>query len=434
MVAIFFFVGCVYFNTFYNAEVYFKKAEKEYEKEGKLTSTTRTSYEKTIQKCAKVLEYHPNCKYVDDALFLMGKSYYRLGEKEKSRKKYEELLEYYPKSPKRERTLLELGRVLLDLDEPDSAKVVLSQVTGKYREEVNLLLARTYFIEERYDDVLDVLKEYIPKLKNESYKKEALWLATESSYNLEQYDSASRYLNDYLKLLLNSDEEQKAREFLGDILFKKKEFEQAKKEYEALSLPTDSPQAQEVQIKIALSEKGLGEIDKAKKILKEIIDKNKSSPQATHAQYEMALILEEEDSLAEATKFYEQAGKSFGESEYKKKALSRFQALKQLEEVSSSDSLNAKIRLAEIYLVDLHRPKEAMKIYKGVVDSAGESKVAPRALYALLYIRLFLLKDEKEAMGYYNMLKEKYGDSIYAREAQTNFGGILKNFKRSEKK
>ncbi|RLE39961.1 hypothetical protein DRZ77_03265 [Candidatus Woesearchaeota archaeon] len=425
--------GCVYFNTFYNAQVYFKKAEKEFEKNGRVTPAIRTSYQKTIEKCAKVLEYHPNSRYVDDALFLMGKSYYRLGEKDKSRRKYEELLEYFPKSPYREKALLELGRVLLDLDQPDSAKVVLSEVTGKYKEEVDLLIARTYFVEERYDDVLEVLEGYIPRLKNESYKKEALWLAAKSSYNLKRYDEAVEYLNQYLKLFLNSDEELEAREFLGDVFFKKGEFEKAKKEYQALNLSPNSAQAQEIQIKIALCEKGMGEIEKAKGLLKEIIDKNQSSPQRTHALYEMALILEEEDSLTDAVKLYEEASKSFGESEYKKKALNRYQALRQLVEISSTDSLEARIRLAEIYLVELHRPEEALKIYKSIVDSAGESKIAPRALYALLYIRLFLVKDDEEALNYYNLLKEKFGDSIYAKEAQLHFKDVLENLKGRDK-
>ena len=72
--------GCAYFNTFYNAQQYYKEAEKiRLQKEGKtIPITALDKYGKTIQKCQKVLSDYPESKFRTDAFLLMAKSkYYR---------------------------------------------------------------------------------------------------------------------------------------------------------------------------------------------------------------------------------------------------------------------------------------------------------------------------------------------------------------------
>jgi tetratricopeptide (TPR) repeat protein len=72
--------GCAYYNTFYNAQQYYKEAEKiRLQKEGKsIPITALDKYGKTIQKCQKVLSDYPESKFRTDAFLLMAKSkYYR---------------------------------------------------------------------------------------------------------------------------------------------------------------------------------------------------------------------------------------------------------------------------------------------------------------------------------------------------------------------
>jgi len=72
--------GCAYFNTFYNAQQYFKEAEKiRLEKEGETISiSSLDKYGKSIEKCQKVLTEFPDSKFKVDAILLMGKArYYR---------------------------------------------------------------------------------------------------------------------------------------------------------------------------------------------------------------------------------------------------------------------------------------------------------------------------------------------------------------------
>jgi TolA-binding protein len=81
--------GCVYFNTFYNAEKYYAEGERlarsgEEEAvlgdaEVALPPQARTAFEKSIEKSSAVLAAHAGTSYTDDALLLLGKAHLWLG-------------------------------------------------------------------------------------------------------------------------------------------------------------------------------------------------------------------------------------------------------------------------------------------------------------------------------------------------------------------
>jgi len=80
-------LSCAYFNTFYNAEQYFKRAEKiRLEKAGETIPVSAIdSYSKVIEKSRMVLEEYPDTRYRKNALLLIGKAHfyrqeYRLAE------------------------------------------------------------------------------------------------------------------------------------------------------------------------------------------------------------------------------------------------------------------------------------------------------------------------------------------------------------------
>ena len=63
-------LSCAYFNTFYNAEQYFKRAEKiRLEKAGETVPVSAIdSYSKVIEKSRMVLEEYPDTRYRKNAL------------------------------------------------------------------------------------------------------------------------------------------------------------------------------------------------------------------------------------------------------------------------------------------------------------------------------------------------------------------------------
>jgi TolA-binding protein len=99
-----------YFNAYYNAKRLFDEAEAEIlgttlsargkgqviPQTGQIPSTARQKLNQVIDKCSNILSFYPKSGVVDDALFLIGKSYYYEGEYVRAERKFSELLAQFP--------------------------------------------------------------------------------------------------------------------------------------------------------------------------------------------------------------------------------------------------------------------------------------------------------------------------------------------------
>ena len=90
-----------YFNLYYNTTESFEKAEEQiYTQQRSLFSTkpltipgaANTELEKVIEKCSKILQFHSETGYVEDALLMLGKSFYYKNNYQKAQRKFEELI------------------------------------------------------------------------------------------------------------------------------------------------------------------------------------------------------------------------------------------------------------------------------------------------------------------------------------------------------
>lgn len=127
--------GCVYWNTMYNAKKLFKNAEKQNNPEfgGTKMTANRRLYEDAIAKAAKVVQKHPKSKYHDDALFLIGVSYFRIENISKSESAFRELLAVHPKSEFVEESQLYLARCRMQLGDEQSAYRTFSELASTAR-------------------------------------------------------------------------------------------------------------------------------------------------------------------------------------------------------------------------------------------------------------------------------------------------------------
>ena len=101
-----------YFNAYYNARNLFKDAEDEVKTaellaRGKEVSagqtkqipeTAKQKFGQVIDKCSNILAYHPTSNLVDNALLLIGKSFFYQMEYLKAERKFAELLAQFPNS------------------------------------------------------------------------------------------------------------------------------------------------------------------------------------------------------------------------------------------------------------------------------------------------------------------------------------------------
>ncbi len=74
--------GCAYFNTYYNANLFFQEAEDlRITNENKtLSGNVKNAYKRVIAKTDILINKYDKSKFVDDAYFLKGQSHYHIGE------------------------------------------------------------------------------------------------------------------------------------------------------------------------------------------------------------------------------------------------------------------------------------------------------------------------------------------------------------------
>ena len=61
--------GCAYFNTFYNAQRYYKEGLKDEESK---KGTGKAEFKKSLEKAVIVARDYPDSRWVDDAFFLIA--------------------------------------------------------------------------------------------------------------------------------------------------------------------------------------------------------------------------------------------------------------------------------------------------------------------------------------------------------------------------
>ncbi|HEX9657914.1 MAG TPA: tetratricopeptide repeat protein [Bacteroidota bacterium] len=157
-------VGCsvadnlsAYFNTYYNASRLFSEVESEIELQRdprmevdysvELFTTSPGARQKltsVIEKCSKLLQYHPESGLVDDALFMIGKSYYYQNDLQRAERKFLELLDGYPESDMAPENKLLLGSTYYKMKDPIRAKrIVRDLFDASIKEDDGDMIARS---------------------------------------------------------------------------------------------------------------------------------------------------------------------------------------------------------------------------------------------------------------------------------------------------
>ena len=193
--------GCAYFNTFFNAKYYYKKGyyETRHNRTGNVTSAEESNYNRSIEKCLKLLELYPKSKYVDDALLLLGKSYFHKQEYRQAERKLRELETAYPDGELALETQLWLARTLMALEQFEESearfKALLNKDISK-TERANIQFALGQFHERReeFELAIRAYNEAI-RLGLEEDHADALFAVATNYDTLGIYDRAAEYYN-----------------------------------------------------------------------------------------------------------------------------------------------------------------------------------------------------------------------------------------------
>jgi len=148
-----------YFNLYYNTATIFEDAEKEILAQKKdlfsneplvVPGTAKTNLVKVVEKASKLLQFYSNTSYVDEALMMLGKSFYYQGNYQKAQRKFEELLVTNPDDETSTEAGLWISKCMFELKEFASAL--------KRNDEV-----RKKAVDEGYDDIIK--ESYVQEIK-----------------------------------------------------------------------------------------------------------------------------------------------------------------------------------------------------------------------------------------------------------------------------
>ncbi len=124
--------GCVYFNTFYNAEQSFKDAlkiiEESPDSDEELPSNAKIKLGKAIEKSQLVIEKYPESKYVDDAIYIIGKASFLRNEIGTAERYFTRLIHNYPQSPFASECEIWLAYTHFRLGNADSARIEIETI------------------------------------------------------------------------------------------------------------------------------------------------------------------------------------------------------------------------------------------------------------------------------------------------------------------
>ncbi len=402
---------CAYFNTFYNAQSYYRQGLK------LVTNDTlkvdSELFDKAIEKCAAVIVKYPDSRYVDDAIFMMGASYYYKGDYVRSLEKLEFLTNNFPGSKFYDDAMYYTGLAYYKSEKFNKSIIALKEAEKykRFRRKAHLVLCYAYYRDGNYRDLRNTANLLMKEKLSRKDRLAMLKILGEAEYSLGDYESALGTYNEIVSLEQDLEQKKKSKLRIASIYLEMNQYDECLRYLESEYDP-------EFRLLLASLYLRLNKIEEAKQVYAEVRD-NRISEYSSRAYYELAQIAEMEDSLELAIAYYDTlATKAAGE--LLKKATTKSGILKKILDLTNKteDIDKAQFSLGELYFVDLKDTQKAMAYYENVYKNYPESGLAPKALYANFWISKMILKQDSLAQSLAQELSSRYAGTEYAKSAQ----------------
>ncbi len=398
--------GCIYYNTFYNAKKYHEEE----------------NYNRSIEKCEKILKKYPKSAYVDDAIFLMGKNYYYLKNFDEAKKNFRRIVDLFPNSPFRDESYLFLGKISLEKRDLDEALIFLERASYSDDPEVIMEVFKTklelHLLRQNPQKVIDEGQKFVKKYSANS--AEAYYLIGNANRLTGKNEIALQMYKNSLK-----ESKQKAS---GKLIYSLAElYAEMDSLSEALSIIDRGVESDSLSLLKGKILMKLENFDEAIKSLESVSKKSDSLEIA--AKFHLGEIKEIQGDTTTALELYKKTESSgnFGElsekARAKKEILENISLLKTFSEKTKDgeekDSAYIFFRLGEIYYWDLKEKEEGVEWYRKIPEQFPQSQYAPKAIFTLLNIEL---KEDSNSLAevreLLSILAEKYPNTKYAEKAK----------------
>ena len=247
-----------YFNLYYNTSTLFDEAESAIQKdqrdifsrtEANVPSTAAASLNKVIEKCSNILQFNSESSFVDEALFMLGKSFYYQKNYLKALRKFQELL--------------------------------VKQSESEYVPETELWIAKTYFQLKNYPAADKLLLQVIEKSTadgNDDLFVKAAIVQVKFEITAEKYPDAIKSLKSIVKISDDGEINAQAKYQEGELHVLLEEKEEAAKAFAEVSDYSPSFEVElDAKINYGKIIRSLGKEDEALELFLNLLSKDKNS-------------------------------------------------------------------------------------------------------------------------------------------------------------
>jgi len=388
-----FFSGCgvwenftTYFNLYYNTKDIFDQAEQTIYQDKKplfsadeliIPGSVNQQLTKVIEKSSVILQFHSESGYVDNALLMLGKSFYYQNNYQKALRKFQELIATQSESDLIIETRLWIGKTQMKLRDYENALSTLSSlrtdetdaeekiIRDSYAEEIKFRISR-----EEYLPAVELLKEFLNRTENDEVIAEIYFELGNLYASLDQMNDAISSYREVYNYSPRYEVEFQTRVELGKALRETGKLQEALEVFEAMGMENKYSESYDViDLENGITLKELQNYDEAVTILKKVDTTYAASASAGIARYYLGEIFElVYKNFDSASVYYQKAVSSATPQEYMLKANDKSQLFKKFSIINTSINENRKKLL---YITDPEEfIKDSIAYFSALVDSS----------------------------------------------------------------
>ncbi len=437
--------GCAYYNTFYYARTQFRVAYPRridaFLATGSPTGTQSAALDSARVRCNRVITNYRGSKWVDDAYLLSGQAFFGKGKYTEAVQRLTALRDSFPKSDLLPEATTFLGAARIKNGDVDRGRDDLTEVRTRWPkyEFVDLatyLLAESYRDDRAWAEAVPLYEEIVREHKESPVFDRAALQAGVCLNKMRRFEEARSYLTRVGRRHKTAPEVQfAALRTTGETYLDERRYADAERVFRDLLARVDertqsgqivpgnpAQLRSEARIRIAEAQNGQGDHDGALKTLQTVLDDAPRTPYAAEAQFNIGYTYEVHlNDPQKAREAYAEVRNQAAGSQYAVRADSRLKNLERLRDLrlaAKSDPAERAFAAAELTLLDLEKPDDAMLQYALVARRYPRSEYAQKAAYALAWCALRVARDTSRAIDAFTDVLRRYPGTVFAEDAR----------------
>ena len=407
-----FFSSCAYFNTFYNAKIYYQDAEKiRIQKEGEsIPISAIDKYGKVIEKCKKVLKDHPDSKYVSNAYLLMAKARFFRGDYTLALEDLKRVRDI------KKRKIIEEAQYWEALCNWKVGKSNLATI----QLESLLKISKSNTIKSKcYLSLSEIYREFSETEKMVSYLNQAAKFSSdraekaliysrlaEIAFNKEDYQASLEGYRNLISYSLSKDKIEDANLQILKIMRLTKDYNSAEKKVKSLLLDEKFKGiAGDLELELVQLYRAQGNSEEIESRLNTIVNRYQKTSVSAEAYYQLGQIYSSTLwDLSKAKEYFSLVSKESSKSIFVPMANSRISAIDTYNDVKKDLETHQSLKRVQNEFDDSTKTN---------VSAVIPDKTVPELLYHLGDLEAFSFKRYNIGIDYFNIVIEQHGNSSY---------------------